>query len=91
MNNDKQIIQALLEIIDSYDNNDVSKDLIIAHYKEFDCSIIIKLSTKGEANKNTPFYFGNIYTCIIKEYWADNNLIHADMLYSLSPHSIIKE
>ena len=88
MSKDKEIIQTLLDIIDSYDNNDIAKSIIISCYPENDLNIVILLTTKGEANKNTPFYFGNMYTCIIKEYWENNDLIWADMLYQTRRKSI---
>ena len=81
MLNDK-IIDSLLLIINEYDNNSVAKNITLTSYQENDSTIIIILTTKGESNKNTPFFISNMYTCIIKEYWASGKLIHADMLYS---------
>jgi len=90
MKNDIAIIKALLNIIDRYDDNDIAKDIIISTYREFDYNIIIRLTTKGDTNKNTPFYFGNMYTCITKEYWFNDEVVNADILYSLSPRSPIE-
>ena len=89
MNKDKEIIQALLEIIDSYDNNDVAKQVPLFYHQERDETVVISLSTKGEANKGTPFYFGNMHTCILKEYWYKNKVVNADILYTLSEHSLL--
>ena len=83
MQKDK-IIDSLLSIIDKYDNNSIAKEIIITSYQENDSTIIIRLTTEGESNKNTPFYFGNMYTCLIKEYWASDEIINAEMLYLVS-------
>lgn len=81
MHKDK-MINSLLNIIDRYDNNDVAKDDILNAYEENGYIVTIRLSTRGEANKNSPFYFGNGSTIIIKEYWLNGEVYDAKILYS---------
>jgi len=83
MTKEKIIIQGLLALIDSYDKNEIAKEQIlgvITTPNEGE-TVIIKINTKGEVNKETPFYFGSIYTNITEEYWKDNEVLWANMLY----------
>lgn len=76
------IIKSLLNLVDKYDNDNVAKNVVITTYQENDYTILIMLTTKGRANKNTPFYFGNTDTFIIKEYWYSDKIVNAEILYS---------
>ena len=83
MTKEKIIIQGLLALIDSYDKNEIAKEQIlgvITTPNEGE-TVIIKINTKGEVNKETPFYFGSIYTNITEEYGKDNEESWANMLY----------
>lgn len=83
MNYDKDIIKALIALVEDYNQDGIAKERILGVFstRNKNETVIIKLTTKGEANKNTPFYFGSLSTCIIAEYWTENEMVWADMLY----------
>lgn len=73
----EQIIKSLLKVIDDYQKDGLSKELILSVEPIFDTIKITKLVTSGSSFKNTPFYFESLYTCIIVEEWANNDIIWA--------------
>ena len=83
MNYDKDIIKALLVLVDDYNQDGIAKERILGVFSTHNKneSVLLKITTKGEANKNTPFYFATLYTTIIAEYWAGQEMTWADMLY----------
>ena len=73
----KTIIEELLDIINHYDNNDISKERMLNVEISNDSVLITRLYTKGEVNKGTPFYSGNTRTMIITEQWHEGKVIDA--------------
>lgn len=86
MNYDKSIIKALLALVEDYNKDNIAKERILGVFPASNGneSVVIKITTKGESNKGTPFYFGTMSTCIIAEYWNGIDLVWADMLYRTS-------
>lgn len=83
MKYDKDIIKSLMALVEDYNQDGIAKECIIGVFSSNnkDESIVVKITTKGEANKNTPFYFASLYTTIIAEHWKGREMVWADMLY----------
>ena len=80
---EKKIICKLLDLVSAYQKDGILKEAIIDTRVNKNNEIVItKLMTKGDVNKGTPFYSGNMSTMIVDEYYIDGDVVYAEILYS---------